>query len=126
MVSKILIVDDSLLARRQAVQALSTAGFTVVQAIDGVEALQQISQHPEIRVVVTDIHMRRMDGFDLLESVRRSDATQKLSFIILTSETQRDLMHRAKSLGAKGWIVKPFKPDLLIAAVRRVSNQLDV
>lgn len=125
MLPKILIVDDSLMARRQVVQALTTAGFDVLQAIDGVEALQQISEHPEIRVVVTDVHMRRMDGFDLLESAQRTEGSQRISFIILTSETQRDMMHRAKTLGAKGWIVKPFKADLLVAAVRRLSNPVE-
>ena len=116
----VLIVDDSLLARKQVAQALSTAGFTVLQAVDGVEALDQISRHPEIRVVVTDVHMRRMDGFDLLETARRTESAQQVSFIILTSETERELMHRAKMLGAKGWIVKSFKADLLVAAVRKL------
>lgn len=124
MGSKVLIVDDSMMARKQAGIVLSTAGFEVLLAVDGVEALEQITHNPEVRVVVTDVHMQRMDGFELLELIRRSEGAARVSFIILTSETQPDLMQRAKSLGAKGWIVKPFKPDLLVAAVKKVCNQL--
>lgn len=121
MSAKILIVDDSNMVRQQVTKALSGAGFVVVQAVDGLDALEKLGPNPDIQVVVCDVNMPRMSGLEFLESVSKSGRATGISIVMLTTEGQADMIQRAKDLGAKGWIVKPFKPDLLIAAIKKMT-----
>jgi len=117
---KVLIVDDSPTVRQQVSVALKQAGFDVVEAVDGFEGVSKVSQDRDIRMVILDVNMPRMNGLEMLETVKRDASNAGLHVVMLTSEGQQALIERAKKAGAKGWIVKPFKAELLVAAVRKL------
>jgi two-component system chemotaxis response regulator CheY len=119
MGAKILVIDDSVLIRNQVSKALTAAGFAVVEAIDGVDGLQKLADTPETRLVVCDVNMPRMSGMDFLERIHANG--DGVSVLMLTSEGQSQLIKRAKALGAKAWIIKPFKPELLVAAAKKLT-----
>jgi two-component system chemotaxis response regulator CheY len=113
----VMVVDDSPSVRRQVCMALAPAGYTLVEASDGIEAISKL-ENADVSLIICDINMPRMNGLDLVEKVKSSPAYAKLPVLMLTSEGQPTLIHRAKKAGARGWIVKPFKPDMLAAAVQ--------
>jgi two-component system chemotaxis response regulator CheY len=116
---KVLVVDDSQMVRQQVGRALVAAGFSVVDAADGIDALEKLASNPETRLVICDVNMPRMSGIEFLEQLNANRSA--VTVVMLTTEGQPELVQRAKVLGAKGWIVKPFKPDLLVAAVKRLT-----
>jgi two-component system chemotaxis response regulator CheY len=117
---KVLIVDDSPSIRQQVGRALVDAGFEVVEAGDGVEGIERLQADAEIGMVFLDINMPRMTGLEMLDKIKLEGRTASLPVVMLTSEGQRSLIERAKQAGAKGWIVKPFKPELLVGTVRKL------
>jgi two-component system, chemotaxis family, chemotaxis protein CheY len=115
---RILIIDDSEAVRRQVAQTLGPAGYDVVEAADGVEGLSVIkSAQPAL--VLCDLNMPRMGGMEMLAELSRQPPLPVM--VMLTTEAQPALIRRARELGAVGWIVKPFKADLLIAAVNKLT-----
>lgn len=118
----ILIVDDSSTVRQQVAAALQAASFTVVEAVDGEDALDKLKAHPAVNLILCDVNMPRLNGLDMLERLRALPQHAALPVLMLTTEGQPEYIARAKSLGAKGWLVKPFKPDLLVAAVRKLAK----
>lgn len=121
MSSNILVVDDSVTIREQVSEALQQAGFKTQQAVDGVEGVDKIKAG-EIHCVVCDVNMPNKNGIELVEEVRQDDRFKALPIIMLTTEGARDLIAKAKAAGANGWIVKPFRPDLLVAAVKKLAT----
>lgn len=119
---KIMIVDDSMTVRQQVAAALSGAGFQVVEAVDGEDGLAQIAREKDLALVICDVNMPRLNGLDMLDKLRASDATATLPVLMLTTEGQPEYVMRAKALGAKGWMVKPVKPELLVSAVRKLTG----
>jgi two-component system chemotaxis response regulator CheY len=120
MMQTILTVDDSRTMRDMLRMALVEAGFNVLQAVDGVDGLEVLhTSTPD--VIVTDINMPKMDGFGLIEAVRKDNRYRKVPILVLTTESDAAKKQRAKEAGATGWIVKPFEPTKLIAAIRRVA-----
>jgi two-component system, chemotaxis family, chemotaxis protein CheY len=115
MANKILVVDDSLLVRKQVGTALTNAGYAVIEAADGAEALEKLKLHADVSLVVCDVNMPRMNGIEFLQHVRKD-----VPVVMLTTEGQPEIVQRAKELGAKGWILKPFKPDHLLAAAKKL------
>jgi two-component system, chemotaxis family, chemotaxis protein CheY len=122
MSRKVLIVDDSNMIRRQVGNALGKAAFAINEAVDGVDALEKLTRAPDTALVICDVNMPRMNGLELLEQVRSQPAIAAVPFLMLTTEGQPELIARAKKLGAKGWLIKPFKPDLLLAAVQALAK----
>lgn len=120
---KILVVDDSTSVRQQVSAVLSGAGFEVAEAVDGCDGLEIITKNPDFAAVICDVNMPRMNGVEMVEKVRENGANARLPILMLTTEGQPALIQRAKKAGAKGWIVKPFKPDLLIATIRKLAAQ---
>ncbi|RME15724.1 MAG: response regulator [Alphaproteobacteria bacterium] len=119
---KVLAVDDSATMRGLLSEALSEAGFEAILAEDGVDALEKIDERrPE--VVITDINMPRMDGFELIRSIRARSDCRGMPILVLTTESKQELKDKARQYGASGWIVKPFQDDRLLDAVRKVSNR---
>ena len=121
MGKKILVVDDSITVRQQVMSALTSAGFSVVEAADGLEGLAQVERNADLAMVLCDVNMPRMDGIEMLESMKAGGAHPGLHVLMLTTEAAPGLVDRAKKAGAKGWIVKPFKPELLVGAVRKLT-----
>jgi len=116
----IMTVDDSPSMRMLLRVALSDLGYSVVEAEDGVHALETLDgMTPDL--LITDINMPRMDGFGLIEKVR-SQGQRSLPILVLTTESSDEKKQRARDAGATGWIVKPFHPDKLAAAIRRVLH----
>jgi two-component system chemotaxis response regulator CheY len=119
MAKKIIIIDDSPTVRQQVGMALKQAGFEVVEAADGQEGLSTIKSVKDAAMAICDVNMPRMNGLEMLEALAQTGPS--LPVLMLTTEGQPQLVERAKKSGAKGWIVKPFKADLLIAAVKKLT-----
>ncbi len=121
MSKKILVVDDSATVRQQVRLALTQSGFTVVEAVDGEDGKNKIDQSADIAMVICDVNMPRMNGLEMLEAVKAQPRHANLPVVMLTTEGQPALIARAKKAGAKGWVVKPFKANLLVAAVKKLA-----
>lgn len=120
--TKILIVDDSATMRAQVKQALDSTGFDLLEAADGQEAFDLLKTDLTVRVVILDVNMPRMNGIELIEALKSEGKIDAgLQVIMLTTEGHADLISQAKAAGAKGWIVKPFKPEMLAAAVQKMA-----
>jgi two-component system chemotaxis response regulator CheY len=119
----VLIVDDSLTIRQQISLTLKSAGYQIVEACDGREGVDALRAHAGIAMVLCDVNMPRMNGLEFLETIKGEAAGPPIPVIMLTTEGSPDLITRAKRAGAKGWIVKPFQTDLLLAAVRRIAGE---
>ncbi len=119
--TRILTVDDSASMRALLNHALTSSGFDVEQADDGIAALEWLSEN-EVDVVITDINMPRLDGFGLIEKLRTGNRHRDRPILVLTTESSDEKKARARAAGATGWIVKPFDADKLVAAVRRVAH----
>ena len=122
LIKTILVVDDSTSVRQQVKSALGSLDFDVVEACDGVEGAEAINRLPDLAAVICDVNMPRMGGLDMLEAVKKDPKHAELPIVMLTTEGQAELVRRAKAAGAKGWIVKPFKPELLLAAIRKLTE----
>jgi two-component system, chemotaxis family, chemotaxis protein CheY len=117
----IMTVDDSKTILTLLDRTLRQRGFNVIQAEDGIAALEQLeSEYPH--VLITDINMPRLDGFGLIERVRAQSRFEGLPILVLTTEATPEKRERARSGGATGWIIKPFDADRLEAAIRRVVS----
>jgi len=121
MTTTVMVVDDSNVVRKLVGSALSSAGFDVIEAEDGVNALELLSSDAAPSLIVLDMNMPRMGGLELLQKMK-DQSMASVPVVMLTTEGQPRLMQQAKALGAKGWIVKPFKADMLVAAVRKLTH----
>jgi two-component system, chemotaxis family, chemotaxis protein CheY len=119
MSKKIIVIDDSVAVRQQVGMALKQAGFDVVEAVDGEQGLATIRGTKDAAMAICDVNMPKMSGLEVLESLSKSGS--QLPVLMLTTEGKPELVERAKKNGAKGWIVKPFKAELLIAAVKKLT-----
>jgi two-component system chemotaxis response regulator CheY len=122
MPKKVLVVDDSSTVRQQVTSALTEAGYLCVEARDGADALAKIKEHPDLVLMVCDVHMPNLTGVDMVERLRANKTRPDLPIVMLTTETNVKLMERVKAAGAKGWIVKPFKKHLFVATVRKLAG----
>ncbi|MEZ4741169.1 MAG: response regulator [Bdellovibrionota bacterium] len=123
MSKKIMIVDDSKTIRQQVTFTLKKGGYTVVEAEDGAQGLEKLkAESGEISMVISDVNMPNMNGLEMVEAISQDPALKGVPIVMLTTEGSGDLINRAKAAGAKGWLVKPFKPDQLIAAVSKLAG----
>ena len=116
---KIVVVDDSTSILELLSHTLNSNGFETSAAHDGQDALKYFKGQA-VDLVVTDLHMPRMNGIELIEKVRAMGQYKYVPIILLTTETQTQKKIEAKNAGATGWLVKPFNPDKLIATIRKV------
>ena len=115
----VLAVDDSASMRDLVRFVLERAGYSVVQANDGVEALE-VARQTTVDLVLTDVNMPRMDGIELIRNLRTLPAYRFVPMLVLTTESGTDKKMEGKAAGATGWIVKPFDPPKLLATVAKV------
>jgi two-component system chemotaxis response regulator CheY len=120
MGKKVMVVDDSSTVRQQVGNVLTAAGYEVVEAFDGIDGAEKIAARADLAMVICDVNMPRMNGIEMLALLKKDVKHSDLTVIMLTTEGQPGLIARAKQAGAKGWIVKPFKPDMLLATVRKL------
>ena len=116
---KILAVDDSLSIRKSLSFILGQEGYEVVEAEDGVDALEK-AQADKFSLIITDINMPRMDGIELTKQIRQTHGYKFTPIIALTTENQQEKMEEGKAAGATGWIVKPFTAEKLLAVVKKI------
>ena len=120
MSKTVLIVDDSDTVRQQVADVLGRAGYDVAQAEDGQAGAEKIHSQNDIAMVICDVNMPRMNGIDMVGQVKSNGQHADLPIVMLTTEGSPSLIKQAKENGAKGWIVKPFKPDHLLALVKKL------
>jgi two-component system chemotaxis response regulator CheY len=122
MPTKIMVCDDSAIVRQQVTWALIEAGFEVVEAVDGQDAFEKIAAAKSIGLLVCDVNMPRMDGLALLTKLAGNERKPPFPVLMLTTDGQPELIARAKGLGAKGWIVKPVSPEILVKTVKKLTG----
>lgn len=120
MSKRILIVDDSESIREVVCFTLENAGFEVFKGVDGADALEVLAANSPVDLIITDLHMPNKDGIEFIRDVRAQDAFKFVPILFLTTESQNDKKMQAKEAGATGWIVKPFVPEKLLAAIKKV------
>ncbi len=119
MTKTILFVDDSESIREIVNFTLQNEGYNVLISENGKNALQHLDGK-EINLVITDLHMPEMNGIELIKEIRKISKYQRTPILFLTTESQTEKKMEAKDAGATGWIVKPFVPAKLIAAINKV------
>lgn len=117
--ASILTVDDSASMRQMVSFTLKGAGYEVVEAADGVEALD-IAKTRSFDLVVTDVNMPNMDGISLIKELRDLPDYRFTPLLMLTTESGADKKQAGKAAGATGWIVKPFDPERLLGTIKKV------
>jgi len=119
MSKTILIVDDSESIREVVSFTLKNEGYEVLVGIDGKDALKFLDGK-HIDLIITDLHMPEMDGIEFIKNVRTMEKYKRIPILFLTTESQASKKMEAKEAGATGWIIKPFVPAKLIAALKKV------
>ena len=117
---RILTIDDSKTMRDMLMLTLAEAGFDVIQAVDGQDGLDVLARE-QVDVIITDINMPRMDGYEVIRNLRKNPAHKSTPILVLTTESEAEKKNLAREAGATGWMVKPFDPDRLVATVRKVA-----
>ncbi len=118
----ILTVDDSASVRQVVRTVLSGAGYTVLEATDGLEGLAKAKSNT-INMVITDLNMPVMNGLDLIKHLRKVPSIVGIPIVFLTTESNESAKQDAKAAGATGWITKPFKPEQLLAVVTKLVRK---
>ena len=116
---KILVVDDSASVRQVARLALSRAGYEIVEAKDGNDALAKL-QANKINLIISDVNMAGMDGLTLAREVKQQPKYKFMPIIMLTTESGADKKSQGKAAGVRAWIVKPFEPQSMLDAVAKL------
>ena len=119
MAATILAVDDSASMRQMVSFTLKHAGYEVIEASDGVDALEY-ARGNSVSLVLTDVNMPRMDGITLVRELRLLEAYKFTPMLVLTTEAGPEKKMQGKLAGATGWLVKPFNPDKLLATIAKV------
>jgi two-component system chemotaxis response regulator CheY len=118
--AQILVVDDSSTVRNEVGDFLKANGLDVAFAVDGRDGLSKLKSDPSIKLVVCDVNMPNMDGLTMAEKVRGELGNKSVNIIMLTTENSAAMKERGKAAGIKGWIVKPFKGDAVIATFKKL------
>ncbi len=117
--ASILAVDDSASMRQMVSFTLKGAGYDVIEAVDGVDALNKAKQQ-SVNLVITDVNMPNMDGIALIAELRKLPSYKFTPLLMLTTESAPEKKQAGKAAGATGWIVKPFNPEQLVATIKKV------
>lgn len=120
MSKTIMVVDDSGSFRTVVKLALQKAGYTVIEACDGKDAIGKLSSAQKINLIVCDVNMPNMDGLSFLRHLKTTPTHKFTPVIMLTTESQEAKKAEGKAAGARAWITKPFQPSQLVDAVNRL------
>lgn len=118
---KILVVDDSSVVRMSLDMLLKENGFQVTTANDGALGVDA-AKADTFDLIITDINMPNMNGFDLIKNVRDMEDNKFMPILVLTTESDSELLKKGKNYGATGWIVKPFTNEALLNTVNKVLS----
>jgi two-component system chemotaxis response regulator CheY len=116
----ILSVDDSATVRQMVSFTLKSAGYEVMEANDGQDALAKLNAPVSLSMVITDLNMPTMNGIVLIQRLRDHPTYKYVPILVLTTESEQAKRQAARSAGATAWIVKPFRPEQLVAVVQKV------
>ena len=119
MAKTILIVDDSISLRQVVTIALTNAGYEVIEACDGKDALAKLTGQ-KIHLMISDVNMPNMDGISFLKAVRQLPSYKFTPVIMLTTEAGEGMKKEGQAAGARAWVVKPFRPEQLLVAVSKL------
>ncbi|GAB2868145.1 response regulator [Pseudoduganella ginsengisoli] len=119
MAKTIMVIDDSASLRQVVGIALKGAGYDVVEAMDGMDALSKLKGQ-KINLVVCDVNMPNMDGITFVKEIKQLPLYKFTPVIMLTTESQEAKKKEGQAAGAKAWVVKPFKPEVLLGAVQKL------
>ena len=119
MAKTVLCVDDSASIRQMVGFTLKSAGYEVVEAVDGMDGLDKAKAR-QVNLVLTDQNMPRMDGLTLIKSQRALPNYKSAPILMLTTESSEAMKSQGRAAGATGWLVKPFDPQKLIEVVKKV------
>ena len=119
MAKTIMIIDDSVSLRQVVGIALSGAGYEVIEACDGQDALAKLTGG-KVHLMICDVNMPNMDGISFLKALRALPTYKFTPVIMLTTEAGEDKKREGQAAGARAWVVKPFKPEQLLAAVAKL------
>jgi two-component system chemotaxis response regulator CheY len=120
--ASILVVDDSSTVRDEVAGFLKRNGLEVATAVDGNDGLAKLKADPKIRLVVSDVNMPNMDGLTMAEKIRGQLGNKTVNIVMLTTENSPIMKERGKAAGIKGWIVKPFKGEAVLATFRKLAE----
>lgn len=119
MAKTILIVDDSAAVRQVVKIALKGEGYDVIEGVDGKDALSKLTGQ-KVHLIISDVNMPNMDGITFVQEVKKLPAYKFTPIIMLTTESQESKMQAGQAAGAKAWVVKPFQPAQMLAAVSKL------
>ena len=120
--AQILVVDDSSTVRNEVSDFLKKNGLDVITANDGVDGLAKLKGDPRVKLVVSDVNMPNMDGLTMVEKIRGELRNATVNIVMLTTESSSIMKERGKAAGVKGWIVKPFKGDAVLATFKKLAE----
>lgn len=115
----IMTADDSASVRQMVAFTLKQQGYEVLEAVDGRDALAKLGSQ-KVDMLLTDLNMPNLDGIGLIKGVRGGSLNRMIPIVMLTTESQDARKAEGKAAGATGWIIKPFKPEQLIAVIKKV------
>ncbi len=115
----ILVVDDAATIRQVVGMSLKGAGYDVIEACDGKDALSKLNGQ-KLNLIITDVNMPNMDGITFIQEAKKLPRYKFTPIIVLTTESQDDKKRQGQAAGAKAWVVKPFQPAQLLAAVAKL------
>lgn len=121
MAKTIMIVDDSSMMRMTVGRALRDAGYDVVEAEDGEKALAKLDTVEKVHLIISDVNMPKMDGITFVQNVKNMQNYKFIPIIMLTTESQQELIERGKKAGVKAWMVKPFDKEQLLGAIQKLT-----
>lgn len=119
MAKTILVVDDSWSIRQLISLTLQSAGYDVIEGIDGVDALTKLAGQ-KVHLIICDVNMPNMDGISFVKEIKKSVDYKFIPIIMLTTESQEGKKQEGQAAGAKAWVVKPFKPEQMLSAVSKL------
>ena len=117
---KVLIIDDAETMRRSVIDALTPAGFSVLTASDGFRGIATLKETRDLCLVIIDLNMPGMSGFGVLEWMRKDGSPHLPPAVFMTTEVSEAALEQAKSAGAVGWLIKPCRPEQLVAVAKRI------
>ncbi len=118
MAKTIMVVDDAAVVRQVVSMALKNAGYAVIEAVNGKDALFKMNGN-KVEMVITDLNMPEMDGIEFIRNLRKSSEYRFMPIVMLTTASQEHKKKEGKEAGASGWIIKPFTARDLLDTIKK-------
>ncbi len=122
MQKKILILDDTQSMRSLLSMTLKQSGYSVIEAVDGIDGLEKLKENPDIDLIFTDLNMPNKNGVEFIKDVKAINAFKGIPIVMLTTESEEQKKMEGKAAGAMAWVVKPFKVDAIQAIIGKIIN----